>query len=159
MKMKARDIVKSVADTNKGDYSSAFKILGFLIFLAEEGPDAFLSGDILSPRTYHRWIESLRKADLEGFALDARMRQLVSEYIRGRFDGLPIPLAREKVLETLGSMMGNQEARSPQAISRQASAAVKGLASGREAKLSALDNGAHGGSLGEATAPSVGGSS
>jgi hypothetical protein len=84
------------------------------------------------------------------------MRQLVSEYIQSRFAGLPIPLAREKVLETVGSMVGDLKARSPQAISRQASAAVKGLADGREAMPSALDSCAHGGSLDEATAPMMG---
>ena len=79
--MRAREIVSSVANSSEGDYSLAFKLLGFLMFLAEEGPDYFLSGEILSPRTYHRWVEKLRRAGLEGFALDARMRQLVSEYI------------------------------------------------------------------------------
>jgi hypothetical protein len=154
--MKAREIVKSVVASSEGDYTLAFKLLGFLVFLAEEGSDPFLSGEVLSPRTYHRWVEGLRKAELEGFALDARMRQLVSEYVQSRFAGLPIPQARMRVMEAVGSMVEEPEARSPQATGRQASAAVKGLAEGREAKPSALDSYADGGSLGEATAPMVG---
>jgi hypothetical protein len=41
-------------------------------------------------------------------------------------------------------------------ISRQASASVKGLAEGREAKPSALDDGAYGGSLGKVAIPKLG---
>ncbi len=85
------------------------------------------------------------------------MRQLVQEYIRGRFDGLPISVAREKVMEAAGSMVGEGEARSLQAMSRQISTGVQGErseAEGREAKPSALDTGATGGSLRQATATS-----
>ena len=77
--MEIRQFVDCVALETEGDYSQAFKLLGFVPFLTEEGPDIFLSGEILSPRTYHRWVEKLRKAGLGGFALDARMRKLVSE--------------------------------------------------------------------------------
>jgi len=48
--MKAREIVDSVVASRVGDYSIAFKLLGFLVFLAEEGPDPFLAGNLLSPR-------------------------------------------------------------------------------------------------------------
>jgi hypothetical protein len=148
--MRAREIISSVANSSDGDYSLAFKMLGFLLFLAEEGPESFLSGEILSPRTYHRWVEQLRRAGLEGFALDARMRQLISEYIFSRFAGIPIPQARKKVLEAVGSMVGEFEAFPLQAESRQVSEAVKGEPSetgGLEAKTRALDGGANGGSL------------
>ena len=153
--MKAREIVDSVVASRVGDYSIAFKLLGFLVFLAEEGPGPFLAGNLLSPRTYHRWLESLRRCGLGGLALDARLRQLVREYAHSRFGGLPIDRARSKVLEAVGSMVGEGEALSLQAIGRQASAGVKckrSEAMGREAQPSALDAGAAGGSLREATA-------
>jgi len=132
--MRARDIVHAIVDGGVGDHCLAFKLLGFLIYLAEEGPDAFLAGDVLSPRTYHRWMESLRRSGLDGLVLDARLRQLVREYVRCRFGGLPIDRARPKVLEAVGSMIGEGEAQPLQAI-------------GRQAEPSALDAGAAGGRL------------
>lgn len=154
--MNAREIVNSIVETGDAEYSQAFKLLGFTVFLAEEGPDAFLAGNLLSPRTYFRWIEILRAAGLEGLALDARLRQLLAECLRSRFGGLPIDRAREGLLDAVGSMLTYSEVRSLQAMSRQASAGVKGERSevtDREAKPSALDAGADGGSLRQATAP------
>ena len=59
-------------------------------------------------------------------------------------------------MEVVGSMIGEEEAQSLQAISRQASALVQGKrseAEGREVGPSALDESADGGSMREATAP------
>ncbi len=156
--MKSKDFVEQAAIAFGGDYVRAFKLLGFVLYLAEEGPEPFLSGRVMSPRTYHRWIEDLGNCDLDGFALDARLRQLVNEYLRKRFGGLPIPLARSKVLDSVGVMIGEKDALSLQAISRHASARVQGEeteAEGREAKPNALDAGADGGSLRQATAQSA----
>ena len=153
--MKSREFVDKAVLVLSGDYIRAFKLLGFVLYLAEEGPEPFLSGRVMSPRTYNRWIDELRECDLDGFALDARLRQLVNGYLRKRFDGLPIPLAREKVLDAVGVMIGEKDALSLQAISRQVSVRVKGEqgeAEGRETKSSALDAGANGGSLRQATA-------
>jgi hypothetical protein len=150
--------VNSIVSEGIGDYSIAFKLLGFLVYLAEEGPESFLAGSVLSPRTYYRWIEALRSAGLEELALDARMRELVRDYVWMRFGGLPIHKTRANVLEVVGSMIGEEEARSLQAISRQSSARVQGKRSeavGREAEPSALDANADGGSMREATAPSA----
>ncbi len=156
--MKSREIISSVVKSSVGDYSLAFKLLGFIMFLEEEGPDPFLAGEVLSTRNYHRWIGCLGRAGLQDVALDARMRQLVREYIWGRFRGLPINQARERVLEAVASMVDEVKAPSLQAKSRQASDAVKGERSeieDRESKTSALDGDATGGRLEKAMAPNV----
>ena len=78
------------------------------------------------------------------------MRQLVSEYIFSRFAGLPIPQARNRVEEVVGSIVGEFEAFPLKAESRQESEAVKGERSettDHEAKRSALNGRADGGSL------------
>jgi hypothetical protein len=154
--MKAKEIVDSVVESRVGDYAMAFKLLGFLSFLAEEGSGPFLAGDVLSPRTYNRWLECLRQSGLDGLALDVRLRQLVREYTHFRFGGLPINKARSKVLDAVRSIIVEEEALPLQAQSRQASEAVKGERSeteGREAQPSALDGGADGGSLSGEGAP------
>ena len=154
--MQANEFVEKAAGGVGGDYFGAFKLLGFVLYLADKGPEPFLSGGVMSPRTYNRWIEELRKCNLDGFALDARLRQLVNEYLWKKFGGLPIPLAREKVLDAVGVMIGEKDAQSLQAISSQVSGRVKGErseAGGHEAKASALDAATDGGSLSGATAP------
>ena len=153
--MRAKEFIEQAAIAFGGDYARAFKLLGFVLYLAEDGPEPFLSGRVMSPRTYHRWIEELGICNLDGFAMDARLRQLVNEYVRKRFGGLPIPLARSKVLDAVGVMIGEKDALSLQAISRHASARVQGEgteAEGREAETNALDAGADGGSVRKATA-------
>lgn len=154
--MNTTEIVSSIVKANRGDYAAAFKLLGFLVFLAEEGPDPFLAGEIMSPRTYHRWIDTLRQSGLDGLALDARMRQLINEYLWRRFGGLPINQARSEVLQIVETMIGEGEVRTLQAISRQPKAGVKGErseADSHEAQPSALDTGEDGGSFEEASAP------
>ncbi|MFV2045259.1 MAG: hypothetical protein ACC700_18755 [Anaerolineales bacterium] len=153
--MNVREIVRSVVESGVSSYSVAFKLFGFLVFLAEEGPEPFLSGEVLSSRTYFRWIDDLRNAGLGELVLDARMRQLVQEYIAGKFGGLPINKTREKMLETVESMVRKEDAASLRAISHQAGGRVKGERSedeGLEAKPRALDAATDGGSLREATA-------
>ena len=153
--MRAKEFVEQAASGLSGDYVRAFKLLGFVLYLAEDGPGPFLSGRVMSPRTYHRWIEELGICNLDGFAMDARLRQLVNEYVRKRFGGLPIPLARSKVLDAVSVMIGEKDALSLQAVSRHASARVQGEgteAEGREAETNALDAGADGGSVRQATA-------
>lgn len=153
--MRASEFVENVASKIGGDYSRSFKLLGFVLYLAEVGPDPFLGGRVMSQRTYHRWIDELGRCGLDGLALDARLRGLVNEYVRERFGGLPVPLAREKLMESVAEMTGENDALALRATSRQVSVGVKGErseAGGREAKPSVFEAEAAGGSLREATA-------
>jgi hypothetical protein len=148
--------IKEVGMICGGDYPAAFKLLGFVVYVAQEGNDYLLTGNMISQRTYYRWIEIVKRAGWGDLLADARLRQTIKDYLWSRFAGLPIERARRQVLESVDLIISESEAPSLQAIGRQASDAVKGERSesgGREAKPSALDGGANGGSLGEATAP------
>jgi hypothetical protein len=151
-----RKFLTDVSQACGDDYASAFKLLGLVVFVSEEGVESLLAGNVISARTFHRWAECLASAGWGDLLADVRLRQAVRSYVALRLNGLPIPLARSKVLEAVRSMVDEAEARSPQAEGSQARGAVKGLAEGREAKPSALDRPSDGGSLREATAPSVG---
>lgn len=157
--MEVRKFVDQVAAEMDGDYPLAFKLLGFVVFIAEEGNDALQSGDLISPRTYSRWMSVIDRAGWGDLVADARLRKELEDYLWSRFAGLPLNVAREQTINTVRTFLADSEARSPKAFTRQVSAGVKGERSkteGREAMPSALDAGAIGGSLDEATAPNKG---
>jgi len=100
------NVVKFVQDVGageKGDYPLAFKLLGFAVFLAEEGCDPFLSGELVSPRTYHRWLQLVDQAGWGDLVADARLRKELQDYIWKRFAGLPISHARQEIIQTVRS--------------------------------------------------------
>ena len=148
-----RKFLRDVAIASGDDYSAAFKLLGMVVFVAEAGAEPLLSGRLVSVSTFNRWVDTLRLAGWGDLLADVRLRQALREFLNQRLGGLPLELAREKTLEAVRLAVAAEEARSPQAVGRQASDAVKGLAGGREAEPNALDGVAAGGSLREATAP------
>jgi hypothetical protein len=150
------DVMRFLRDTAQAagdDYATAFKLLGMVVFVAEAGAEPLLSGRLVSVSTFNRWVDTLRTAGWGDLLGDVRLRQALREYMNQRVGGLPMERARTAVMEAVSRMVADPEALSPQAVGRQASDAVKGLAGGREAEPSALDGVAAGGSLGEATAP------
>jgi len=154
--LRVREFLRDTAQASGDDYATAFKLLGLVVFVAQEGIDPLLSGRLISPRTFHRWADSLKTAGWGDLLTEARLRLAVRDFVKDRLGGLPPALARERVVEAARVAAESEEALSPQAVGRQASDAVKGLAEGREAKPSALDGVAAGGSLREATAPADG---
>ena len=153
-----KEFLDQVVEEAQGDYPSAFKLLGFVVYIAQEGSESLLSGKMISRRTYYRWLELVQRAGWGDLLADARLRQVLQEYLWKRFAGLPIDQARERVLRVVGDFIADTEAPSLRAKYRQESAAVKGEQSeteGRESKTSVLDGGATGGSLGKAMAPNV----
>jgi len=156
--LNCRAFVDEVGEIADGNYAMGFKLLGFIVFMTQEGADPLLSGKLISQRTYHRWMDLINRAGWGDLLADARLRQVLQEYIWKRFAGLPIDQARERVLRVVGDFIADTEAPSLRAKYRQESAAVKGEQSeteGRESKTSVLDGGATGGSLGKAMAPNV----
>ena len=156
--MDLREFLEQVASEVNNDFTFAFKLLGFFVFISQEGSEALLTGDMISQRTYYRWMEIVRRAGWGDLLADARLRQVLQDYIWKRFAGLPIDQARERVLRVVEDFIADTEAPSLRAKYRQESAAVKGEQSeteGRESKTSVLDGGATGGSLGKAMAPNV----
>jgi len=152
----AKEFIHQIAEEAKGDYPIAFKILGLVVYVAQEGSESLLTGKMISQRTYYRWMEIVQRAGWGDLLADARLRQVLKEYLWKRFAGLPIDQARERVLRVVGDFIADTEAPSLRAKYRQGSAAVKGEQSeteGRESKTSVLDGGATGGSLEKAMAP------
>jgi len=103
--------VDDVAAVLNGDYASAIKLLGVVVLLAEVGPSPFLGGKYMSPRTYFRWLDQIEAAGWGDLVADSELRRVVNSYLAYRFGGLPIPLARSKVLEAVRSMVDEAEAR------------------------------------------------
>lgn len=156
--MNVSEFITQIAETSNDDYPHAFKLLGFVVYVAQEGSESLLSGKMISQRTYYRWLELVQRAGWGDLLADARLRQVLQEYLWKRFAGLPIDQARERVLRVVGDFIADTEAPSLRAKYRHESAAVKGEQSeteGRESKTSVLDGGATGGSLGKAMAPNV----
>jgi hypothetical protein len=156
--MDIREFLEQVASEVNGDFTFAFKLLGFFVFISQEGSESLLTGNMISQRTYYRWMEIVQRAGWGDLLADARLRQVLREYLWKRFAGLPIDQARERVLRVVEDFIADTEAPSLRAKYRQESAAVKGERSetgGRESKTSVLDGGATGGSLGKAMAPNI----
>ncbi len=155
--MDVNDFINQIAEETNDDYPQAFKLLGFVVYVAQEGSESLLTGKMISQRTYYRWLGLVQRAGWGDLLADARLRQVLQEYLWKRFAGLPIDQARE-VLRVVGDFIADTEAPSLRAKYRQESAAVKGEQSetkGRESKTSVLDSGATGGNLGKAMAPNV----
>ena len=100
----------------------------------------------------------VQKAGWGDLVADVRLRKVVQEYVWKRFAGLPIKVAREKILALVTDIVSDSKERSLQAIGHQSRAGVKGEfneSGGSEAKPSALDGGADGGSLRRKGMPKV----
>jgi len=74
------DDVARVAD---GDYATAFKMLGFVLYVSEFEADRLLSGAMISPRTFYRWVETLKQAGWGSPLSHVRFEQALQEYITG----------------------------------------------------------------------------
>ena len=99
-KQKFLDDVALVSD---GDYATAFKMLGFVQYVSEAGPERFLSGALISPRTYYRWIETINAAGWGSLLSDVRFSQALQEYVAG-LNGQPDEI-RAAVLDKLDAAL------------------------------------------------------
>lgn len=72
-----------VARASDGDCATAFKMLGFVQYVSEVEADVFLSGELVSARTYYRWIETIRAAGWGALLADVRFGQALQEYVTG----------------------------------------------------------------------------
>jgi len=153
--LEVKQFLHQVADQAQGDFPFAFKMLGFVVYIAEEGSDAFMSGEMISLRTYHRWMRLVNQAGWGDLVADARLRKELQDYMWKRFAGLPVSQARQEIIKTVRSLVTEIQPPSLKATSRQDSETVKGERSepdGREVQPNALDGRTAGGSLSDATA-------
>ena len=72
-----------VAQVADGDYATGFKMLGFVLFVAENGDEDLLSGSMVSPRTYYRWVETVKAAGWQSLLSEVRLSQALFEYVTG----------------------------------------------------------------------------
>jgi len=75
------DDVAAVAD---GDYSASFKMLGFVLYVSEFGAEKLLSGALVSPRTYYRWVDVVNSAGWGDLLADIRLEQALLECVTSR---------------------------------------------------------------------------
>ena len=101
-----RRFLDDLAETVRGDYATGFKILGFLLYVAEYGVDDFLAGEMISPRTYYRWVVAVKKAGWESLLSDVRFGQALREYIAS-LEGQP-DTVRQTVLSKLDEVMSEE---------------------------------------------------
>jgi hypothetical protein len=78
-----RKFLHDVAQVADGDYATAFKMLGFVLYVSEYGADDLLSGAMVSLRTYYRWVETVKAAGWESLLADVRLAQALREYVAG----------------------------------------------------------------------------
>ena len=82
-KIEFRKFLDDVAQIADGDYATGFKMLGFVLFVSQYGADDLLSGSLVSPRTYYRWIETVKAAGWDSLLADVRLTQALREYVTG----------------------------------------------------------------------------
>lgn len=105
--LEIRKIIDGLATSANDDYVHAFKLLGFIILISTTGNDALLSVTMISPRTYHRWMDQIQKAGYGGLVADASLCQALQEFIRQRFAGLPLQQARSTILEIVNTTISD----------------------------------------------------
>ena len=105
-----KEFLDQVVEEAQGDYPSAFKLLGFVVYVAQEGSESLLTEKMISQRTYYRWLGLVQRAGWGDLLADARLRQVLQEYLWKRFAGLPIDQARERVLRVVGDFIADTEA-------------------------------------------------
>jgi hypothetical protein len=141
--------LEDVAQASQGDFPTGFKLLGSVLYIAGCGPESLLSGNMISPRTYYRWVETLKAAGWVSLLAKARVRQALSEYANTllEYRGAELPEVRQTLVAAIETVIasasttasppyGSQSrSLSPQSILHGGSLVVKGGAAGSEATL------------------------
>ena len=98
-----RQFLDDVAAVADGDYAASFKMLGFVLYVSEFGAEKLLSGALVSPRTYYRWVDVVNSAGWGDLLADIRFEQALLEYVSTRNQE---PQAiKAAVLHKLGSVL------------------------------------------------------
>ena len=75
--------------------------------LLEEGNESLLSGEMISPRTYYRWVTKIDKAGLGNLLSDIKLKQAISDYIGNQFCNLPFSESKSKVIAAVSNVLDN----------------------------------------------------
>ena len=73
------EITIQLATVTRDDYSQALKLLGFLVFIGNEGSELLQSGKYISNQTYCRYMALIKQAGLGGFEVDNLHEQVIQE--------------------------------------------------------------------------------
>ncbi len=102
-------ITKDLAEYHDNDYPQAFKLLGLIVFIAQEGSEPLLSGELISTRTFYRWVEKIKQAGYGDLLAETQLKQAVRNFINLRLGDLPVQDAKEQVLAVIeASLQENQ---------------------------------------------------
>lgn len=97
-----------VAKVSRGDYVSAFKLLGAVLYVKEKGIEPLLAGDMVSPRTVYRWLETIRAAGWGSLISEVRILQAVREHLASLQD-VSGEAARESVSRLMEVAFGTTD--------------------------------------------------
>jgi len=95
--------LKDIAMATNGDFVTGFKMLGFVLYISRFSPEQLLSGEMVSPRTYYRWVATVNKAGWGAILSDLRFEQALQEYITQRGDNAHA--IKTSVLQKLDSLL------------------------------------------------------
>ena len=99
------EITIQLATVTRDDYSQALKLLGFLVFIGNEGSELLQSGKYISNQTYCRYMALIKQAGLGGWLLDIRLRQILVEMIEVRLGGFEVDNLHEQVIQEVSKTM------------------------------------------------------
>jgi hypothetical protein len=101
--LETREFLDDIAAATDNDYTTAFKMLGFVLFVSQYGTDDLLTGSMISPRTYYRWLETVKAAGWQDLLADVRLTQALREYVNN-VGSQPVEL-RNAVIHRLNEVL------------------------------------------------------
>jgi len=98
-----QQFLDDVAEVSRGDYASAFKMLGAVLYIGEKGIEPLLAGGMVSPRTVYRWLETIRRAGWGSLVSEVRVLQAIREHLMS-LQGVDTDAAQASVARLLEAL-------------------------------------------------------
>ncbi len=108
--MNIKQFIDDIGSLNDNDYPQAFKLLGLIVFIAQEGAEPLLSGEMISPRTFYRWVEKIKQAGYGDLLAETQLKQAVRNFINLRLGDQPVQDAKEQVLAVIEASLQESQA-------------------------------------------------
>lgn len=99
-----------VSEVSRGDYSSAFKLLGVVLFMQQKGIEPLLSGKLISPRTAYRWLETIQDAGWGSLLSEVRVMQAIRQHLDG-LQGVDAGAVRDSLAKLLDTALDEDVSR------------------------------------------------
>lgn len=104
-----QQFLDDVAEVSRGDYASAFKMAGAVLYVRENGIEPLLAGEMVSPRTVYRWLETVRRAGWGSLISEVRVLQAVREHLQSLHE-VDADAARTSITKLLDTAMTTEGA-------------------------------------------------